>query len=93
MINRHYLSGAAIMNVKTIGIDLAKEVFQVHGIDKHGKRLFNKQLKRAKMLSFFANIPPCLIGMEACASARFWVGKLMSMQKAQGKTLQFSWRD
>jgi len=79
MINRHYLSGAAIMNVKTIGIDLAKEVFQVHGIDEHGKRLFNKQLKRAKMLSFFANIPPCLIGMEACASAHFWAGKLMSM--------------
>ncbi len=49
------------MNVKTIGIDLAKEVFQVHGIDEHGKRLFNKQLKRAKMLSFFANIPPCLM--------------------------------
>ena len=42
------MSGAAIMNVKTVGIDLAKEVFQVHGIDEHGKRLFNKQLKRAK---------------------------------------------
>lgn len=52
------------MNVKTIGIDLAKEVFQVHGIDEHGKRLFNKQLKRAKMLSFFSNIPPCLISMK-----------------------------
>ncbi|SPW32405.1 Uncharacterised protein [Edwardsiella tarda] len=75
-INRHYLSGAAIMSVKTIGIDLAKEVFQIHGIDEHGNRLFNKQLKRAKMLSFFANIPPCLIGMEACASAHFWAGKL-----------------
>ena len=67
------------MNVKTIGIDLAKEVFQVHGIDEHGKRLFNKQLKRANMLSFFANIPSCLIGMEACTSALFWAGKLMSM--------------
>lgn len=67
------------MNVKTIGIDLAKEVFQVHGIDEHGKRLFNKQLKPAKVISFFANIPPCLIGMEACASAHFWAGKLMSM--------------
>ncbi|BEI01566.1 IS110 family transposase [Edwardsiella ictaluri] len=78
-INRHYLSGAAIMSVKTIGIDLAKEVFQIHGTDEHGKRLFNKQLKRAKMLSFFANIPPCLIGMEACASAHFWAGKLISM--------------
>jgi len=41
------------MNVKTIGIDLAKEVFQVHGIDEHGKQLFNRQLKRARMLSFF----------------------------------------
>ncbi len=67
------------MNVKTIGIDLAKEVFQIHGVDEHGNRLFNKQFKRAKILSFFANIPPCLIGMEACASAHFWAGKLISM--------------
>lgn len=67
------------MSVKTIDIDLAKEVFQVRGIDEHGKRLFNKQLKRAKMLSFFASIPPYLIGMEACASAHFWAGKFMSM--------------
>ncbi|CAI2043904.1 Uncharacterised protein [Serratia fonticola] len=57
-INRHYLSGAAIMNVKTIGIDLAKEVLQDHGIDEHGKRLFNKQLKRAKMLSFLPTSLP-----------------------------------
>lgn len=78
-INPHYLSGAAIMIVKTIGIDLAKEVFQVHGVDEHGKQLFNKQLKRTKMLSFFANIPPCLIDMKACASAHFWAGKLMTI--------------
>lgn len=67
------------MNVKTIGIDLAKNVFQIHGVDEHGKRLFNKQLRRAQMASFFANIPPCLIGMEACASAHFWANKLISM--------------
>jgi transposase len=70
------------MNVKTIGIDLAKKknVFQIHGVDEHGKRLFNKQLRRAQMASFFfANIPPCLIGMEACASAHFWANKLISM--------------
>lgn len=72
-INRHYLS------VKAIGIDLAKEVFQVHGTDEHGKRLLNKQLKRGKMFYFFANIPLCLIGMEACASAHFWASKLISM--------------
>lgn len=67
------------MNVKIIGIDLAKEVFQIHGVDEHGKRLFNKQLRRSQMTSFFANIPLCLIGMEAWASAHFWANKLMSM--------------
>ncbi len=59
------------MKATTIGIDLAKEVFQIHGVDEHGKRLFNKQLKRSQIASFFANIPPCLIGMEACASGHF----------------------
>lgn len=68
-----------MISIKGKGIDLAKEVFQVHGVDEHGKKLFNQQLKRAKMLSFFTNIPPCLIGREACASAHFWAGKLMSM--------------
>ncbi len=67
------------MKAKTIGIDLAKEVFQVHGVDGHGKRLFNKQLKRSQMSTFFSNLPPCLIGMEACASAHFWAGMLMSL--------------
>lgn len=53
MINPHYLIGATVMSVKTIGIDLAKNIFQVYGIDEHGKRLFNNQLRRAKMLSLF----------------------------------------
>ncbi|MFB2898831.1 IS110 family transposase, partial [Aeromonas veronii] len=48
------------MKATTIGIDLAKEVFQVHGVDEHGKRLFNKHLKRSHIASFFADIPPCL---------------------------------
>ncbi|GKL22526.1 hypothetical protein NUKP49_49070 [Klebsiella variicola] len=56
-INLHHLSGAAIMNVKTIGIDLAKEVFQIHGVDEHGKRLFNKQFKRAKCFLFLPTFP------------------------------------
>ena len=67
------------MKAKTIGIDLAKEVFQVHGVDEHGKRLFNKQLKRSQMTIFFANLPPCLMGMEACASAHFWASTLISL--------------
>ena len=67
------------MKATTIGIDLAKEVFQVHGVDEHGKRLFNKQLKRSQIASFLANIPPCLIGIEACASAHFWANKLQGL--------------
>ncbi len=67
------------MKITTVGIDLAKKVFQVHGVDAHGKAGLKKQLKRAQMLPFFANLPPCLIGMEACGSAHFWARKLSEM--------------
>ena len=60
------------MKVTTIGIDLAKVAFQVHGVDNHGKVVLRKQLKRKDVLSFFANLQPCLIGMEACGSAHYW---------------------
>ena len=52
-----------------IGLDIAKEYFQVHGVDKNGKDVFNKKLKRKNVLSFFANLPPCLVGLEACGGA------------------------
>lgn len=64
------------MKVTTIGIDLAKVVFQIHGVDEHGKVAVRKQLKRAEMSSYFANLEPCLIGMEACGSAHHWARKL-----------------
>ena len=64
------------MNSMTIGIDLAKSVFQVHGVDEQGKVVLKKQLKRTHMLPFFANLPPCLIGMEACGGAHYWARKL-----------------
>jgi transposase len=67
------------MKITTIGIDLAKNVFQVHGVDERGKACLKKQLKRAQVLPFFANLPPCLIGMEACASAHFWARKLQAL--------------
>lgn len=67
------------MKITTIGIDLAKNVFQVHGVDEHGKTLLRKQLKRDQVAAFFANLPPCLIGMEACASAHHWARKLRDM--------------
>jgi transposase len=53
----------------TLGIDLAKSVFQLHGIDADGRVLLRRQLRRSQMLEFFQRLPPCLIGVEACASA------------------------
>jgi transposase len=64
------------MNVTTIGIDLAKSIFQVHGVDKRGKVMIQKRLRRSKVLAFFVQLPPCLIGMEACSSAHYWARKL-----------------
>ncbi len=64
------------MKITTIGIDLAKEVFQIHGVNVHGKVLLRKQLRRSEMAQFFANLEPCLIGMEACGSSHHWARKL-----------------
>ena len=64
------------MKITTIGIDLAKNVFQIHGVDEHGKTVLRKQLKRKDVVKFFANLEPCLIGMEACGSAHYWARKL-----------------
>lgn len=72
------------MKLTTIGIDLAKNVFQVHGADGKGKTVMKKQLKRAQVLPFFANLTPCRIGMEACGSAHYWARKL----EALGHTVQ-----
>lgn len=64
------------MKITTIGIDLAKAVFQIHGVDESGKILLRTQLKRRDMAKYFANLEPCLIGMEACGSAHYWARKL-----------------
>jgi len=67
------------MKIATVGIDLAKSVFQIHGVDERGKAVLRKQLKRGEVLRFFANLPPCLIGMEACGSAHHWARKLIEL--------------
>ena len=64
------------MKLTTIGLDLAKNVFQVHGVDEHGKKTLGKALKRPQVLAFFANLPPCLVGMEACGGAHYWAREL-----------------
>src|SRR5436853_3689830 len=67
------------MQITTIGLDIAKNVFQVHGIDAAEKVVVSKQLRRGQMMKFFAALPPCLIGMEACASAHYWARELTKL--------------
>lgn len=57
------------MKITTVGIDLAKNLFQLHGVNEHGKVVIKKQIRREQMAEFFVNLPPCLVGMEACGSA------------------------
>jgi len=60
------------MQITTVGLDLAKLVFQVHGVDAQGRTVLTKKLKREQLTAFFAQLPPCLVGMEACSSAHHW---------------------
>ena len=67
------------MKVTTIGIDLAKNLFQLHGVNEFGKTAIQKQIRRDQMAEFFVNLPACLIGMEACGSAHHWARKLQGL--------------
>jgi len=67
------------MQITTIGLDIAKNVFQVHGIDAAEKVVVRKQLRRGQVLKFFAALAPCLVGMEACASAHYWARELTKL--------------
>ena len=67
------------MKITTVGIDLAKNVFQIHGVDERGHAVLKKQLKRSQMMEFFVNLPPCLIGMETCGSAHHWARELTKL--------------
>jgi len=64
------------MEVTTIGLDLAKHWFQVHGINNEGSVIVRKRLRRAEVLGFFAELPPCLVGIEACATAHHWARQI-----------------
>jgi transposase len=65
--------------ITTIGIDLAKKVFQVHGVDAEGKVVVARKLRRKEVLAFFAKLPPCLVGMEACGSAHYWAREIAKL--------------
>ena len=66
-------------SITTIGLDLAKKVFQVHGVDAAGKAVVARKLKRKEVLVYFAKLPPCLVGMEACGSAHYWAREIAKL--------------
>ena len=67
------------MQVTTIGLDLAKHWFQVHGVDASGTIAIRRKLRRSEVLSFFQSLPPCLVGLEACATAHYWARELIKL--------------
>src|SRR6188474_2385110 len=71
--------GASMRTIMTIGLDIAKSVFQVHGVDAAGQVVIRRQLKRRYVLAFFQRLPPCLIGIEACASSHHWSRELQAL--------------
>lgn len=71
-------------NIKVLGIDLAKNVFQLHGADARGKKVFSKRLSRAKLLEYMSNLSPCLVGIEACGGAHYWA----RLFRSQGHTVK-----
>jgi transposase len=70
---------AGYATVATIGLDIAKSVFQVHGVDAAGQVVTRRKLKRRNVLAFFQNLSPCLVGIEACASSHYWARELQAL--------------
>src|SRR5260370_19274685 len=68
-----------MQTMTTIGLDIAKSVFQVHGVDAAGAVVIRRQLKRRSVLAFFQKLPPCLVGTEACASSHYWSRELQAL--------------
>jgi transposase len=68
-----------MQTITTIGLDIAKSVFQVHGVDAEGNAVLRRQIKRRYVLAFFQKLPPCLVGIEACASSHHWSRELRAL--------------
>ncbi len=68
-----------MQTITTIGLDIAKSVFQVHGVDADGNIVIRRQVKRRYVLAFFQKLPPCLVGIEACASSHYWSRELQAL--------------
>src|SRR3954452_23572052 len=72
------------MQITTVGLDLAKHLFQVHAVDEAGVVVLRRQLRRAQVMGFFAKLPACTVGMEACATAHHWAREIGAL----GHTVQ-----
>ena len=70
------------MQITTLGIDLAKFLFQLHGVDADGNAVLKKRLRRGAVLDFLRDLPPCLIGMEACATAHYWTREVGALGRS-----------
>src|ERR1700692_4131989 len=68
-----------MQTMTTIGLDIAKSVFQAHGVDAGGQGVIRRQIKRRYVLTFFEKLPPCLVGIEACASSHHWSRELLGL--------------
>src|ERR1700694_2813360 len=79
LLRPHDSEEPSMQTITTIGLDIAKSVFQVHGVDAEGKVVIRRQLKRRYVLAFFQKLPPCLVGIEACASSHHWSRELQAL--------------
>jgi transposase len=79
VIDNHEQEEPSVMQVSTVGLDLAKNVFQVHAIDEAGAVLVRKALRRRQVMPFFSRLAPCLIGMEACGTSHFWAREIAAL--------------
>ena len=88
VVKDHQQREPSMGDITTIGLDLAKHVFQVHGVDETGGVMVRKRLRRSQVLAFFSGIPPCLVGLEACATAHHWALRVTALIKRASFTAQ-----
>src|SRR5271169_1178218 len=79
VLHRMIRRSQVMQTITTVGLDIAKSVFQVHCVDADGKVVLRRQLKRRYVLAFFQKLPPCLVGIEACASSHHWSRELQAL--------------
>src|SRR6202047_1388639 len=79
VVEDHHEGEPSMIKITTIGLDLAKNVFQVHATDETDGLAMRRPLRRGRVLTFFAGLPPCLVGLEACATAHYWARELQAL--------------